>query len=249
MDGVTTVTDGVYILVKEQTDAKENGIYQYSSNSQWNRVNDYLSPNTLKGKLFSVTNGTSNGKKIPPGAPEPKHTAENTKRPINTKRIVPISIPSSVRWSINECPLPKSSGYVNAKIPAHINGIITSIEEYEIQRNSYDFIMAISALEHIDSQDSFQRKLLEMKDGVRKNGIVCLIINSNIAEACLETNNPMEAQFEVNLPTETVQTLLNEIFWDWEILKTSVVGIKNTLPFWYKIILPYPHFFVYWTIA
>lgn len=64
MDNVSTLADGVYILVKAQTDAKQNGIYQYSSNSQWNRVNDYLSPNTLKGKLFTVQNGTANGKKM-----------------------------------------------------------------------------------------------------------------------------------------------------------------------------------------
>ena len=115
-------------------------------------------------------------------------------------------------------------------VSSHINGITTSIEEYEIQRNSYDFIMAISALEHIDSQDSFQRKLLEIRDGVQKNGIVCLIINSNIVEACLETNNPMEAQFEVNLPTETIQALLNEIFLEWEILKTSVVSQQYDIP-------------------
>lgn len=115
-------------------------------------------------------------------------------------------------------------------VSSRINGITTSIEEYEIQRNSYDFIMAISALEHMDSQDSFQRKLLEIRDGVQKNGIVCLIINSNIVEACLETNNTMEAQFEVNLPTETIQTFLNEIFWDWEILKTSVVSQQYDIP-------------------
>ena len=64
MDNVSTVTDGVYILVKAQTNAKQNGIYQYSSNSNWNRVNDYLSPNTLKGKLFTVQNGTANGKRM-----------------------------------------------------------------------------------------------------------------------------------------------------------------------------------------
>ena len=63
VDGLT-LTDGVYVLVKEQTNAKENGIYQYSSNSTWNRVNDFLSPNALKGKLFSVSNGLTNGKKM-----------------------------------------------------------------------------------------------------------------------------------------------------------------------------------------
>lgn len=56
--------DGNFILVKNQTDAKENGIYQYSSNSAWARHNDYLSPNAIKGKIFNVVNGTSNGGKM-----------------------------------------------------------------------------------------------------------------------------------------------------------------------------------------
>ena len=40
----------------------------------------------------------------------------------------------------------------------------------------------------------------------------------------------MEAQFEVNLPTETIQALLNEIFLEWEILKTSVVSQQYDIP-------------------
>ena len=60
IDG-TTPANGSFILVKNQTDAKENGIYQYSSSSTWTRHNDYLSPNALKNKLFNVVNGTNNG--------------------------------------------------------------------------------------------------------------------------------------------------------------------------------------------
>lgn len=115
-------------------------------------------------------------------------------------------------------------------VSSRIKGITTSIEEYEIQRNSYDFIMAISALEHIDSQASFLRKLLEIRDGVKKNGIVCLIINSSIVETCLETNETVEAQFEVNLPAEIIQALLGETFLGWEAIKTSVVTQQYDIP-------------------
>ena len=63
IDGVTP-TDGVLVLVKNQTDAKENGIYQYSSLSDWARINDFLTPNSLKAKVFNVSNGTTNGGKM-----------------------------------------------------------------------------------------------------------------------------------------------------------------------------------------
>ena len=63
IDG-TTPTDGVTILVKNQTDATENGFYQYSSNSAWSRINGFLSPESLKSKLFTVSSGTVNGNKM-----------------------------------------------------------------------------------------------------------------------------------------------------------------------------------------
>ena len=63
VDGITPV-DGVYILVKNQTDSKTNGIYQYSSNSVWSRVSTYLTPESLKAKIFNVANGNSNAGKM-----------------------------------------------------------------------------------------------------------------------------------------------------------------------------------------
>lgn len=42
-----------------------------------------------------------------------------------------------------------------------INGITKSIEEFKIDSQSYDFIMAISVLVHIDTEESFLIKLEE----------------------------------------------------------------------------------------
>lgn len=111
-----------------------------------------------------------------------------------------------------------------------INGIITPIEEYEIHEDSYDLIMAVSALEHIDSEESFIRKLSEMKNGVKENGIVCLVINSNVRETSTATGEALEAQFEVNFPTEKLQSLLEDIFSDWRVLKTGVSAQEYDIP-------------------
>ena len=115
-------------------------------------------------------------------------------------------------------------------VSSQINGITQSIEAYKIQRNAYDLIMAISALEHIDSEVSFRKKLAEIRDGIREKGLVCLVINSNVTETCLATNKPLEAQFEVNLPTETIQAFLEEAFSGWEVIKASVVPQQYDIP-------------------
>ena len=63
IDGMT-LTDGQNVLVKDQTNAKENGVYQYSSNSAWSRISDFNQPIKLKGKILKVTNGTVNKGKL-----------------------------------------------------------------------------------------------------------------------------------------------------------------------------------------
>ncbi len=111
-----------------------------------------------------------------------------------------------------------------------INGIKNSIEDFEIVEQSYDLIMAISSLEHIDTEKSFLRKLNEIKNGLRDKGIACLVINTDVREIDLDTNKTVEAQFEVNLSTEKLQEYLNNVFNGWEVLKISVSEQEYNVP-------------------
>lgn len=123
--------------------------------------------------------------------------------------------------------------YENAKehnVEASIRGIQRSIEEYTIGADSYDFIMAISALEHIDTEESFRKKLLEIRNGLREKGVVCLVINSEVREKNADTGEAVDAQFEVNLPTVKMQEYLNEVFEGWSILKTTASAQEYDIP-------------------
>lgn len=111
-----------------------------------------------------------------------------------------------------------------------INGIARSIEDYEIKPASYDLILAVSALEHVESEAVFRKKLAEIREGIREKGIVCLIINSDARERRADTNELLEAQFEVNLPSDTVKEILNEIFQGWEVLKSTVIHQEYDIP-------------------
>lgn len=121
----------------------------------------------------------------------------------------------------------------NAKghnVEASIRGIRQSIEEYTIEADNYDFIMAISALEHIDTEESFRKKLREIRDGLREKGVVCLVINSEVQEKKADTEEAVDAQFEVNLPTAKMQEYLNEVFEGWSVLKTTVSAQEYDIP-------------------
>ncbi len=123
--------------------------------------------------------------------------------------------------------------YQNAReygVESNINGVVQPIEDFEIAENTYDFIIAVSALEHIDSKESFVQKLTEINRGMREHGIVCLVVNSSVTEHDKETGEALPAQFEVNLPTEELQKLLEHNFTDWEVLKSTVQEQQYDIP-------------------
>ena len=100
--------------------------------------------------------------------------------------------------------------YANADeygVTSNICGIVKSIDDYQIKERNYDLVMAVSSLEHVDSKEIFVNKLREIEHGIRKNGIVCLVVNSNIKEFDKKTGNEILPQFEVCLPTEEMQRI------------------------------------------
>ena len=111
-----------------------------------------------------------------------------------------------------------------------IRGIVSSIDNYEIAADSYDLILAVSALEHIASQSAFEKKLNEIRDGLRPGGIACLIVNSGVVEHDKATGKELPPQFEVNLPTSQMQELLENTFAGWQIIKHTVVHQRYDIP-------------------
>ena len=111
-----------------------------------------------------------------------------------------------------------------------IRGIVSSIDDYEIAADSYDLILAVSALEHIASQSAFEKKLTEIRDGLRHGGIACLIVNSGVVEHDKATGQELPPQFEVNLPTGQMQDLLERTFAGWQVIKHTTVHQKYDIP-------------------
>lgn len=111
-----------------------------------------------------------------------------------------------------------------------IQGVVSSIDDYEINAGSYDFIMAVSALEHIASQTAFEKKLAEIRDGLRPGGVACLIVNSGVTEHDKTTGQELQPRFEVNLPSSQMQDLFAEIFASCQVLKNTIVHQKYDIP-------------------
>ncbi|MCU5739527.1 class I SAM-dependent methyltransferase, partial [Bacillus mobilis] len=91
-----------------------------------------------------------------------------------------------------------------------------AIENYYIVPNTYDYIIAVSSLEHVKSEKDLINVLHSMKKGTKTAGINCLIINSNIQEIDLHTKEELDALIEINLPTDEMINLLKSIYKEWK---------------------------------
>ncbi|WP_368906910.1 class I SAM-dependent methyltransferase [Bacillus wiedmannii] len=97
-----------------------------------------------------------------------------------------------------------------------------AIENYYIQPDTFDYIVAISSLEHIQSEEDLKNVLHSMKKGTKTGGINCFIINSNIQEIDLHTDEKLDALIEINLPTEDMIHLLKSIYKEWQEIKLEI---------------------------
>ncbi|MFS0785090.1 hypothetical protein ABC345_01775 [Shouchella sp. 1P09AA] len=62
-----------------------------------------------------------------------------------------------------------------------------------------------------------------------KGGVHSLIVNSNVEERCVETNQRMEASIEVNLPTKNMEDLLKKAYKHWSVLTQTVKPLSFTI--------------------
>ncbi|MEK4511957.1 class I SAM-dependent methyltransferase [Paenibacillus sp. FSL K6-2524] len=103
------------------------------------------------------------------------------------------------------------------EVQQYIETVQSDIEYFHIEEDDYDVIIAVSALEHISSEEALERKLHEMAVGTKPNGMNCIIINSNIREIERDSNVDLEPMFEVNLATDNMLELLDRQYEGWAI--------------------------------
>ncbi|MGG3623350.1 class I SAM-dependent methyltransferase [Bacillus gobiensis] len=103
-----------------------------------------------------------------------------------------------------------------------IRTIQADIGDFPIDQNEYDFIVSVSALEHMKTEKDFDRMLHKMKLGTKPDGIHCFVINSQVEEIDAETNTPLDAFFEINLPTNKMIGKLKSAYRDWEVKQLDV---------------------------
>lgn len=110
-----------------------------------------------------------------------------------------------------------------------IEAVKADIGKYEITKNAYDLIIAVSALEHVESVEAFEKVTKQIAMGTKRGGINCIIVNSEVEEFDLETSEKLDAWIEVNMKTDEMMSKLCNIYAGWEVLKQLVKPLEYTI--------------------
>lgn len=118
-------------------------------------------------------------------------------------------------------------GYSNEyDVSKYIELTHSDIGDFKIVKEQFDYIVAVSAIEHVESEDKLTEVLTRMIEGTKPNGINCIIMNTNIEEIDIMTGENLEVLMELNLSTDRLQDYLIDFYKGWKILLTTVKPLQ-----------------------
>ncbi|MFC4099840.1 class I SAM-dependent methyltransferase [Paenibacillus xanthanilyticus] len=112
-----------------------------------------------------------------------------------------------------------------------IRGVQCDIETFRIEAEAYDYIIAVSSLEHLSSEEALASKLAEMAAGTKPGGVNCLLVNTSITETVIGSGEQLVPMFELNVTNARLHDLLAGPYASWQVLadrsKTTVFEIDR----------------------
>ncbi|MCT1577710.1 class I SAM-dependent methyltransferase [Oceanobacillus kimchii] len=115
------------------------------------------------------------------------------------------------------------------QVEDRIQVVKQDIATFQIKPNTYDFIIAVSSLEHVRTESELDYVLHGMAEGTKQKGINCIIINSEVEEIDIKTGLHLEAQMEVNLRTADMTNKLKKAYQSWSVMKHVVKPLEYTI--------------------
>lgn len=107
-----------------------------------------------------------------------------------------------------------------------IETVQADIGEFYIKPEEYDFIVAVSSLEHVRSEEVLDHLLDRITKGTKRNGIHCLVVNTEVQEIDRASNKSLEAYMEVNISTNEMLEKLEDYYRRWRVLAKIVKPLE-----------------------
>ena len=107
-----------------------------------------------------------------------------------------------------------------------IKPVNQDIGDYIIHENQFDYIVAVSALEHVENVSKFNEVLANMNKGTNINGINCIIMNTNIKKVDVITGLELDPLMEINLDTDKANELLAMAYNGWKVISSTLNSLE-----------------------
>ncbi len=105
------------------------------------------------------------------------------------------------------------------RVDKNIKGHISTVEDFVIKKNYYDFITSHGVLDHLKDKRTLIRVLKDIASGVKKGGYVYLAITSEVQESDADSKKKLIALEEINLTAEEIVGFYKKIFSGWKLEK------------------------------
>lgn len=129
-----------------------------------------------------------------------------------------------------ESALTKLTRYSQAYgVDEYIETKCCDIGDYDIAPGEFDYIVSVSALEHVESLTKLHLLLERMVQGTKMDGVNCIVLNSNIRETDLLTGMELDPNIELNMTTSEAKQLLAAVYTGWELVYTTVKSLEFTI--------------------
>lgn len=104
--------------------------------------------------------------------------------------------------------------------------VAADIGEYAIPPGRFDYVAAVSALEHLASEEVLNRVLRDIEQSVLPGGAVCFVLNTSARETAIETGESLEPTLELNMTTEEASRILASVYGEaWEIRTSAAKSL------------------------
>jgi len=107
--------------------------------------------------------------------------------------------------------------------------IAGDIGDYIIPAKEYDYIVAVSSLEHVKSEAMLNRTLHQMNNGTKDQGINCIIIGTNMQEIDRLSGESLDVLIEINMATKAMEHLLRNAYPDWEVIDEHIKHLEFSI--------------------
>ncbi|NOU96778.1 methyltransferase domain-containing protein [Paenibacillus sp. LMG 31456] len=111
-------------------------------------------------------------------------------------------------------------------VTEYVETQLSDIGDYPIAVDHFDYIIAVSALEHIASEAQLIQTLEKMVQGTRLGGINCIIMNTNLEEIDIASGTKLEPLMELNMATKQGNELLAKAYEGWKVIYTTVKPLQ-----------------------